>query len=164
MRLGNRIFASVADVRSHAQRLVQLNVELFRAELREKGQQYGAAVGLFVGAAVLALYAFGLLLALIVVALALAIPLWLSLLIVTAVMFVIVVVLILIGRSRIAKARQSAMRSASEMQATLGQLRGGLKDTVGSLGARSGETGAGPPPTPPPSSSPPPGSSTKVGS
>jgi hypothetical protein len=146
MGLGDRITASVADVRAHAQRLVQLNVELLKAEMQKKGQQYGVGVGLLIGAAVLALYAFGLLLALIVVALALVLPLWLSLLIVTLALFVIVAILAAVGRSRLRQAKTLAPQGAiSEAQNTVGQLRGGVKKTLGgvSVRAKQGKTAAG---------------------
>ena len=133
MGLGDRIVASVVDVRAHAQRLLQLNIELLKAELQKKGQQYGAAVGLFAAAAVLALYAFGVLLALIVVALSLVVPLWLSLLIVTAVLFVVVAVLALVGRGRLAAAKTAPLRAGAEAQATVGQLREGIGGVVASV-------------------------------
>ena len=77
MGIRERISASVIDIRERGQRLVQLNLELLRAELKAKGQKYGAAIGMFIGAAFLALYAIGFLLATIVVAIHLALPLWL---------------------------------------------------------------------------------------
>jgi hypothetical protein len=40
----------VADIRTRAQRLAQLNLELLQAELKEKGKKFGAAMALFVGA------------------------------------------------------------------------------------------------------------------
>jgi len=146
MGLGDRITASVADIRVHATRLVQLNVELLKAEMQKKGQQYGAGVGLLVGAVVLALYAFGFLLALIVVALALVLPLWLSLLIVTALLFVIVAILAAVGRSKLREAKTPAPQGAiAEAQGTVDQMRGGVKKTLGSVSGRAkqGGTGAG---------------------
>jgi hypothetical protein len=152
MGLADRISASVVDVRAHAQRLVQLNIELLKAELQKKGQQYGIAVGLFVVAAVLALYAFGLLLALIVVALALVLPLWLSFLIVIAALFVVILVLVSIGRGRVQQAKTSGLQSVAEAQATAGQLRDGLKGVVNGVGVRAPKPGATAPaaPTAPP--------------
>ena len=173
MGLGDRISASVVDVRAHAQRLVQLNIELLKAEMQKKGQQYGVGLGLLIGAVVLALYAFGLLLALIVVALALVLPLWLSLLIVTLALFVIVAILIAVGRSKLRQAKTPAPQSAiGEVQNTVGQLRSGVRKTLDSVsagtkgerrppGASSGPPGAQPPTS---SSTPAAGPSSREGS
>jgi Putative Actinobacterial Holin-X, holin superfamily III len=166
MGLGDRITTSVADVRAHAQRLVQLNIELLKAEMQKKGQQYGAGVGLLIGAGVLALYAFGLLLTLIVVALALVLPLWLSLLIVTLVLFVIVAILAAVGRSKLRQAKTLAPQGAmAEAQNTVGQLRGGVKKTLGGVSVRSRQGATGPGATPDVSgagSTAPPGASQSV--
>lgn len=143
MGLGDRITASVTGVRTHAQRLVQLNVELLKAELQKKGQQYGAAVGMLVGAGVLALYAFGFLLALIAVVLYIWLPLWLSLLIVTAALFAVVAVLIAVGRKKLREAKTPKPEVAiAAAQATVDQLGGGVKKTVDGVvsRARSGGT------------------------
>jgi hypothetical protein len=173
MALGDRISASVADVRAHAQRLVRLNVELFRAEMQKKGRQYGAAVGLLIGAAVLALYGLGFLLATITEALAQVMPLWLALLIVTLALFVIVAILIAVGRSKLRQAKTPAPQSAiGEVQNTVGQLRSGVRKTLDSVsagtkgerrppGASSGPPGAQPPTS---SSTPAAGPSSREGS
>jgi len=55
MRLSERLVASVTGIRTRGQRLVQLNRELLSSELQEKGRRLGAAIGLLVGAGVLAL-------------------------------------------------------------------------------------------------------------
>lgn len=156
MGLGDRITASVADVRAHAQRLVQLNIELSKAEMQKKGRQYGAAVGLLIGAGVLALYALGFLLATIVAALDLVLPLWLALLIVTLALFVIVAILIAVGRSKLRQAKTPAPQSAiDEAQNTVGQLRSGVKKTLDSVGAgatkeqTTASTTTSPPPSAP---------------
>jgi membrane protein implicated in regulation of membrane protease activity len=166
MGLGDRISASVVDVRAHAQRLVQLNIELLKAEMQKKGQQYGIGVGLLIAAVVLALYAFGLLLALIVVALALVLPLWLSLLIVTVVLFVIVAILAAVGRSRLRQAKTPTPQGAiAEAQNTVGQLRGGVKKTLGGVSVRAKQGGAAPgatPGVPGAGSAAPPGASQSV--
>jgi hypothetical protein len=164
MGLGDRITASVADVRAHAQRLVQLNIELSKAEMQKKGRQYGAAVGLLIGAGVLALYALGFLLATIVAALDLVLPLWLALLIVTLALFVIVAILIAVGRSKLRQAKTPAPQSAiDEAQNTVGQLRSGVKKTLDSVGAGATkeQTTASTTTSPPPSA---PGPSPREGS
>jgi hypothetical protein len=128
MSMTDRIAASVTDVRTHIQRLVQLNIELVKAEVAQRGRLFAAAVGLLVAAAVLALYALGFLLATITVALSLVLPLWLSLLIVTAVLFILVAIMILVGKGRFEKAQspaaQKAIASAQETAQQLGQHLG----------------------------------------
>ena len=164
MGLGDRITASVADVRAHAQRLVQLNVELLKAEMQKKGQQYGAAVGLLVGCRRARSLCAGLPSGPIVVALDLVLPLWLSLLIVTLALFVIVAILIAVGRSKLRQAKTPAPQGAiGEAQNTVGQLRGGVKKTLDSVGAGATkeQTTATATSAPPPSA---PGPSPKEGS
>ena len=140
MSLRDRIRASVDDIKAHGQRLVQLNIDLLKAELQQKTQRYGAAVGLFVGAALVTLYAIGFALATITVALDLVMPLWLALLIVTAVLFLIVLILALVGRSKMRQARTPSGPEAAkaEAQATVTAVRAGV-DKVRSS-ARSGGT------------------------
>ena len=67
MGIRERISVSLTDIRASGQRLVQLNIELLKAELKSKGQKYGATIAMFVGAGFLALYAVGFALATIVV-------------------------------------------------------------------------------------------------
>jgi hypothetical protein len=162
MGLRERLVASAAEIRTRSQRLVELNVELLTAELKRKGQQYGAAVGLFVVAGVLALYALGFALTTITVALALVLPLWLALLIVTAVLVLIVLILALVGRGRLRRAKTPAPeRAIAEAKATVGTVKTGLQQTANDLAPRrkvqpprdvvSTATAhlATPPPTPP---------------
>ncbi len=113
MTLRERLVASVTDIRDRGQRLAQLNRELLASELKEKGRRFGAAMGLFVGAGVLALYALGFALATIAVALALVLPLWLSLLIVTAALLLIVTIMVLVGRSKVQQAQEPVTRDGA---------------------------------------------------
>jgi tetrahydromethanopterin S-methyltransferase subunit G/Sec-independent protein translocase protein TatA len=136
MGLRERLVASAAEIRTRSQRLVELNVELLTAELRRKGQEYGSAVGLLVGAAVLALYALGFALTTIAVALALVLPLWLALLIVTAVLFLIVLILALVGRSRLRRVKPSPERAIAEAKTTADTLKTKLQQTASELAPR----------------------------
>jgi hypothetical protein len=127
MSLRDRIRASLDDVGTHGRRLVQLNVDVLKAELQDKAQKYGAAVGLGVGAVVVSVYALGFALATITVVLALVLPLWLALLIVTAALIGLVAVLALVARGMLRAARTPAPRAAAtEAQATLAAVRVGL--------------------------------------
>ena len=129
-----RIAASLTEIRSRSRKLVQLNAELFKAELRKKAQEYGGAIGMLVAAGLLALYALGLALATVTVALALVLPLWLSLLIVTLALVLIIAILILAARSTLQKLKSAAPGQAvAEAQATVATLKAGAAKTAGSL-------------------------------
>lgn len=131
MGIRERINASLTDIRARGQRLVQLNLELLAAELKAKGKKYGAAVGMFVGAALLSVYAIGFLLATIAVALALVLPLWLSMLIVTLVLFLVIAILLLVGRSQLRKAKSPAPeRAIAEAKTTADAVKTSLSDTA----------------------------------
>jgi hypothetical protein len=130
MGVRDRIVGSITQIRTSGQRLVQLNLELLSAELKQKGQQFGAAVGMLVAAGVLAVFALGWALATATAALDLVLPLWLSLLIVTAVLFLIVLILALVGRGRLRAAKTAAPKqAAAEAQATVTAVRAGVTRT-----------------------------------
>ena len=131
MTLRERLVASVADIRARGQRLVQLNFELLTAELKEKGRKFGTAIGLFLGAGLLALYAIGFALATIAVALALVLPLWLSLLIVTLALFLIVAILVLVGRDQLRKIGSPEPGAAiTEAKATADLMKTNTRETA----------------------------------
>ena len=174
MGLRDRLSASAAEIKARSQRLVELNVELLTAELKRKGQQYGGAIGMFVGAGVLALYLLGFALATIAVVLYIWLPLWLSLLIVTAALLLIVLILALVGRSRLRQAKTiKPERAIAEAKVTAGTIRAKMQETASDLTPRrngKAQPGmpapqAGPvpaplaapaaPPTPPAASTPP---------
>ncbi len=128
MGIRERISVSLTDIRASGQRLVQLNIELLKAELKSKGQKYGATIAMFVGAGFLALYAVGFALATIVVAIHLALPLWLSMLIVTLALFLVIAILFLVGRSQLRKAKSPAPeRAIAEAKATTDAFKTGLR-------------------------------------
>jgi membrane protein implicated in regulation of membrane protease activity len=172
MGLRERLTASAAEIRARSQRLVELNIEMLTTELKRKGQQYGTAIGLFVGAGVLALYALGFALTTIAVVLYIWLPLWLSVLIVTAVLALIGLVLALVGRSTLRQAKTpSPERAVREAKSTADALKTNLRKTADDLTPRrNGKVPVGlaaapstPPagplggsPTTPPSTPPPP--------
>jgi uncharacterized membrane protein YqjE len=92
--------------------LVRDEVALAKAELAEKGKRAGIGGGLFGGAAVLAWFGLGLLIALAVVALDLVWPLWLSLLVVMIVVFAAAGVAAVLGRKKLAEASPMAPQGA----------------------------------------------------
>jgi uncharacterized membrane protein YqjE len=84
--------------------LVRDELALAKIELVTKGKRAGVGGGLFGGAAVLALYGLGLLIALAVVALELVWPLWLAVLVIAVVVFVIAGIAALVGKRQLARA------------------------------------------------------------
>ncbi len=145
MGLRERLTASAAEIRARSQRLVELNVEMLTNELKRKGQQYGTAIGLFVGAGVLALYALGFALTTIAVVLYIWLPLWLSVLIVTVALFLVVLVLALVGRSTLRQAKTpSPERAIREAKSTADALKTNLRKTADDLTPRrNGKVPAG---------------------
>ena len=81
--------------------LVRDELALAKLELTEKGKRAGIGGGLFGGAAVLALYGLGLLLALAVVLLDLVWPLWVALLVVLVVVLAAAGIAALVGRQKL---------------------------------------------------------------
>ena len=158
MTVRERLVASATDIRDRGQRLARLNRELLVSELKEKGRRFGAAIALFVGAGVLALYALGFALTTIAVALALVLPLWLSLLIVTVVLSIIVVILALAGRGQVQQAKQEAPQTAlAEARKTAELMKANVRETATGVRAKvvprrtpGGVRAAPPAPTPMP--------------
>lgn len=156
MGLRERLSASAAEIKARSQRLVELNVELLTNELKRKAQQYGTAIGVFVAAGVLALFALGFALTTITVALSIVLPLWLSLLIVTAVLLLVVLVLALVGRANLNQAKTPApQRAVAEAKATGDTLKSQLQQTVSDLTPRRNGAAAAPASVAPPLAMPP---------
>jgi len=96
--------AAAKQVAEHASTLGRLELELAGLELKQKAGALGAGVALGIGAAVVALYAVGFLLATAAVALAIVLDAWLALLIVTLALFAITAVLGVIAARAIKRA------------------------------------------------------------
>ena len=93
--------AAAKHVAEHASALAKLELELAGLELKQKVGALGSGVGLGIGAAVVALYAVGFLIATIVAALAIVLDTWLALTIVTASLLAIAAILGLTAVRRI---------------------------------------------------------------
>ena len=93
--------AAAKQVAEHASALAKLELELAGLELKQKVGALGSGVGLGIGAAVVALYGVGFLLATIVAALAIVLDTWLALTIVTASLLAIAAILGLTAVRRI---------------------------------------------------------------
>ncbi|MDQ3933165.1 MAG: phage holin family protein [Actinomycetota bacterium] len=94
--------------------LVRQELELAKAEMREKGRQAGIGAGAFGGAGLVGLFAFGALTACFILALATAVDAWLAALIVTAVYAAVAGVLALTGKSKLQQATPPAPEQAIE--------------------------------------------------
>jgi Putative Actinobacterial Holin-X, holin superfamily III len=86
----------LADIRL----MLELEAELAKLEVKDKGSRLGIAGGILSGAAVVALLALGTLIAAAVAGLAIVLPLWAAALIVGTVLVVVAVVMFLVGRAR----------------------------------------------------------------
>jgi uncharacterized membrane protein YqjE len=84
--------------------LVRQELDLAKAELTVKGKRLGAGAGMFGGAGLFGVYAFGALTACIILALSLAMAAWLAALIVTVVYAAIAGVLALTGKKQVQEA------------------------------------------------------------
>jgi Putative Actinobacterial Holin-X, holin superfamily III len=91
----------VRALSDQSSRLAQMEVELAKAELTEKGKKIGAGAGAFGAAGVVALYMGGALVATAILALSEAMDAWLAALIVTAVLGAIAAVLALTGKKSV---------------------------------------------------------------
>lgn len=100
----DRIGALVAQLSSDVSRLVRDELQLAKAELKDKGREAGIGLGLFGGAGTVALYGVGALVAAAILGLAHAVPAWLAALLVALVLFVIAAITGLLGKRRVARA------------------------------------------------------------
>jgi len=91
----------VRALSEQSSRLAQMEVELAKAELAEKGKKIGAGAGAFGAAGVVALYMGGALVATAILALSEAVDGWLAALIVSAVLGAIAAVLALTGKRNV---------------------------------------------------------------
>jgi Putative Actinobacterial Holin-X, holin superfamily III len=104
----------VKDATEQAQTLVRQEIELAKAELGEKGKQAGIGAGMFGGAGLFGLFAFGALTAAAIGAVDLAVPFWAAALIVAAVYGAMAGVLALTGKNKVQAATPPAPEEAVE--------------------------------------------------
>lgn len=91
------LFKLIADLPGYLVDLLRSELELLKAELIAKVKHAGIGLGLIVAGALLAFFAFGVLLAAAVLGIATALPAWLSALIVGVALLVVTAILVLIG-------------------------------------------------------------------
>jgi hypothetical protein len=94
----------VKEATEQAQTLVRQEIELAKAELSEKGKKAGIGAGMFGGAGLFGLFAFGAHPAAFIAAVDLALPFWAAALIVAAVYGAIAGVLALTGKNKVQEA------------------------------------------------------------
>lgn len=122
---------SLKALRGHGRRLVELNVELFQAEMKVLAARFGAAVAMVVLAALLGFFGLGFLLATGAIVLDLVLPLWSSVLIVAVLLFLLAAILVLAARSQIRAARKPVPQKAiAEARRTAETVKAGVR-TVG---------------------------------
>lgn len=102
----------VKDLTDQTSRLVKAEIELAKVELAQKGKEAGVGAGMFGGAGVLGLFAFGALTAAVIAGLGEAMPVWLAALIVGLVYAAIAGGLALTGKKHVAHATPPAPQEA----------------------------------------------------
>lgn len=94
----------VSSVSADLSRLVRDEMRLAQVEVTEKAKKAGVGVGAFGAAGVLALFAFGVLLAAAVLGLATVLPGWLAALIVGVVVLLVAAIAALVGKKKVEEA------------------------------------------------------------
>ena len=102
------------ELSDHTTTLVRKEIELAKAELGEKGKKAGQGAGMFGGAGLFGVFAFGALTTCIIAALDSAMELWLAALIVAVVYGAIAAVLALQGRNKVQEAGPPVPEQATE--------------------------------------------------
>ncbi|MFB6722168.1 phage holin family protein [Kribbella sp. NPDC056345] len=106
--------ALVSDLTSDVSRLVRDELQLAKAELKDKGKEAGVGIGLFGGAGTIALYGLGALIAAAICGLAVVLPAWLAALIVAVVLFAVAAVAALLGKRHVSQATPPIPQRAVE--------------------------------------------------
>jgi uncharacterized membrane protein YqjE len=106
--------ALVSDLTSDMSRLVRDELQLAKAELKDKGREAGVGIGLFGGAGTVVLYGLGALIAAAICGLAVVVPAWLAALIVAVVLFAVAAVAALLGKRHVSQATPPIPQRAVE--------------------------------------------------
>ncbi|GAA0610280.1 phage holin family protein [Kribbella sandramycini] len=109
-----RVGALVSQVTSDVSRLVRDELQLAKAELKDKGKEAGLGIGLFGGAGTVALYGLGALIAAAICGLAVVLPAWLAALIVAVLLFAVAAVAALLGKKHVSQATPPVPQRAVE--------------------------------------------------
>ena len=104
----------VKQISEQTQRLVRQEIALARLEISGKAKHAGIGAGMLAGAAFVALFAAGTLIAMLVLLLATAVDAWLAALIVAAALFALAGILGLTGKGQLARAAPAAPEQTIE--------------------------------------------------
>ncbi|TDD17534.1 phage holin family protein [Kribbella turkmenica] len=111
---GEQLGALVSELTSDVSRLVRDELELAKAELKDKGKEAGVGFGLFGGAGMVGLYGLGAVVAAAILGLAQAVPAWLAALIVAVVLFAVAGIAALLGKRHVGRATPPVPQHAVE--------------------------------------------------
>ncbi len=106
--------------------LLRGEIDLIKAQLKEKATRFGAAIALFAVAGVLALYGLGWLFFAAYAGIAVALPAWLAALIVGVGLLVIVGVLALIAKGQITKANAEQIKAGENVKLDVNAVKEGV--------------------------------------
>lgn len=120
---GRTIGQLVSDATADLSSIVRGEIELAKVEVKSDAVNAGKGAGMFVGAGVLGLYAFGLLLLAAAWGLATWMPLWAGLLIVAVVLLVVAGVLAFIGKKNVSKVQGKPVKTIDNAQKTLAAVK-----------------------------------------
>jgi hypothetical protein len=113
----------VSDATHDLSGIVRSEIALAKAEVSEGAKVMGKGVGLFVGAAVLAVFGLVFLLHTLAQVIAIWLPVWAGYLIVTVVLFVVTAVLALLGRKALSAAKPKPERAMQQAELTVAALK-----------------------------------------
>lgn len=114
----------VSDASSDVSSIVRSEIELAKVEITRDVTHAGKGIGMFAGAGVLGLYAFGLILLAAAWGLVAAgLPIWAGLLIVAAVLLIVAGVLALIGKKQLAKVKGKPEKAIDNAQRTVAAVK-----------------------------------------
>ncbi len=118
----------VNDLSEQTSRLVRAEIDLAKEQLSAKAKQAGAGGGLLAGAAVIACYAVGVLIAAAVLGLAVALPAWAAALIVFGALLLLIGLLVLIGVRLLKKSSRALEPNPVEhLREDVAAVKGGLR-------------------------------------
>ncbi|MHB1064667.1 MAG: phage holin family protein [Georgenia sp.] len=117
----------VASISEQFSRLVRDEFRLAQAQLVEKGKKVGAGAAALAVAAVLALYALGVLIAAAVLGLATALPAWLSALIIGVVLLVVAGVAAFVGKRMFDASKDHTVNPQEGLREDLDAVKKGIK-------------------------------------
>lgn len=117
----------VSSISEQISQLVRDELRLAQAQLAEKGKKVGAGAGALAAAAVIALYALGVLIAAAVLGLATALPAWLSALIIGVVLLVLAGIAALVGKRLLDASKAHAVKPQEGLKEDLDAVKKGIK-------------------------------------